>query len=59
MKILEQSRRALPKNLIHPLPMQDLEDGGSGDLLFRSSVHADDRDEIGYDGGIAARKEKI
>ena len=26
MKILEQLRRALPKNFIHPLPVQDLED---------------------------------
>ena len=43
-KIVEQSRRALPKNLIRPLPVQDLEDGGSGDLLSRSSVHADARD---------------
>jgi len=44
MKILEQSRRALPKYLIRPLPVQDLEDGGSRDLLSRSSVHADARD---------------
>ena len=43
-KIAEQSRQALPKNLIRPLPVQDLEDGGSGDLLSRSSVHADTRD---------------
>ena len=56
MKILEQSRRALPKNLIHPLPVQDLEDGGSRDLLSRLSVHADAQGEIGYDGGAAARK---
>ena len=46
MKILEQSHRALPKNLIRPLPVQDLEDGGSEDLLSRSSVHADARDEF-------------
>ena len=58
MMIFEQSGRTLPKNLNLPLPVQDLEDGGSGDLLSRSLVHADDRDEIGYDGGIAARKRK-
>ena len=56
IKILEQSRRTLPKNLIHPLPVQDLEDGGSGDPLSRSSVHADARDQIGYDDGTTARK---
>ena len=56
MKTLEQSRQALPKNLIRPLPVQDLEDGGYKDLLSRSSVHADTRDEIGYDGGTATRK---
>ena len=44
MKNLEQSRQALPKNLIRPLPVQDLEDGGFGDLLSRSLVHADTRD---------------
>ena len=56
MKILEQSRRTLPKNLIHPLPVQDLEDGDSEDLLSRSSVHADARDGLDYDGGAATRK---
>ena len=44
MKIFEQSCPALPKNLIRPLPVQDLKDGGSGDMLPRSSVHADARD---------------
>ena len=56
MKILEQSRWALPKNLIRPLPVQDLEDEDSGDLLSRSSVHADARDGLDYDGGAAVRK---
>ena len=32
MKILEQSRRALSKNLIRSLPVQDLEDKDSGVL---------------------------
>ena len=56
MKILEQSRWALPKNLIRPLPEQDLEDGGFGYLLSRSLVHADARDGLDYDGGAAVRK---
>ena len=56
MKNLEQSRQALPKNLIRPLPVQDVEDGGSGDLLSRSSAHADAQDGLDYDGGAAARK---
>ena len=55
MTIFEQSRRALPKNLIRPLLMQDREDGGSGDLLSRSPVHADARDEEDYGGGVAAK----
>ena len=58
MNILEQSHCALPKNLIRPLPVQDLEDGGSGDLLSRSSVHADARDGLDYGGGAAARRAK-
>jgi hypothetical protein len=38
------ARRALPKNLIHPLPVQDHKDDGFGDLLSRSLVHAHARD---------------
>ena len=56
MKILEQSRRALPKNLICPLPVQDLEDEGSGDLLSRSSVHVGARDGADYEGGATVRR---
>jgi len=55
MTIFEQSRRALPKNFIRPLPMQDREDGGFGDLLSRSPVHADVRDEEDYGGGVATK----
>ena len=44
MEVLEAvARRALPKNLIRLLPVQDLEDEGFGDLLAQSPVHADDR----------------
>ena len=52
MNILEQSHCALPKNLIRPLPVQNLEDGGSGDLLSRLPVHSDARDGLDYDGGF-------
>jgi hypothetical protein len=37
------ARRALPKNLIRLLPVQDHKDDGSGDLLARLLVHANDR----------------
>jgi hypothetical protein len=36
-------QKALPKNLIRLLPLQDHKDEGSGDLLVRSQVHANDR----------------
>jgi hypothetical protein len=36
-------RKALPTNLIRLLPVQDDKDDGSGDLLARSQVHANDR----------------
>ena len=53
---LEQSCGALPKNQISPLPYRIARANGSGDLLSRSPVHADDRDRIDYGGG--ARNEK-
>jgi hypothetical protein len=37
------ARKALPKNLIPLLLMQDHKDDGFGDLLARSQVHANDR----------------
>jgi hypothetical protein len=52
---LEQSRRALPKNLIRPLPYRISKASGFGDLLSRSSVHASARDEIDYGGGASRR----
>jgi hypothetical protein len=53
---LEQSRRALPKNLISPLPYMIAKASGSGDLLFRSSVHAGARDEVDYSGGASSER---
>jgi hypothetical protein len=41
----EQSRRLLPKNLITLSWCRIAEDNGSGDLLSRSWMHVDERDE--------------
>ena len=51
---LEQSRRALPKNLIRPLPYRIARASGSGDLLSRSSVHTGGRDGVGYNGDASS-----
>ena len=48
---LEQSRGALPKNLIRPLPYRITKASGSGDLLSRSPVYAGARDGVDYGGG--------
>jgi hypothetical protein len=37
------AQKALPKNLIRLLPLQDHKDKGSGYLPVRSQVHANDR----------------
>jgi hypothetical protein len=42
-KITRSRVRTLPKNLIRPLPVQDLE--GEGFLLSRSQMHVSGRDE--------------
>jgi hypothetical protein len=55
---LEQSRRALPKNLIHPLPYRIAKASGSRDLLSRSPVHAGARDEVDYGGGASSERWK-
>ena len=55
---LEQSRRALPKNLIRPLPYKIAKASGSGDLLSRSPVHAGGRDGVCYDGGASRERWK-
>ena len=47
----EQSREALPKNLIRPLPYRITKATGSGDLLSQTPVHAGDRDGVYYGGG--------
>jgi hypothetical protein len=52
----EQSRRALPKNLIRPLPYRIAKASGSGDLLSRSPVHTGARDEVDYGGGASSER---
>jgi hypothetical protein len=56
---LEQSHRALPKNLILPLPYRIAKTSGSGDLLSRSPVHAGARDEVDYDGGASSKRQNL
>jgi hypothetical protein len=53
---LEQSRRALPKNLIRPLSYRIAKASGSGDLLSRLPVHADARDEVDYRGSASSER---
>ena len=50
----EQSREALPKNLIRPLPYRITKASGSGDLLSRSPMHAGARDGVDYGGGTSS-----
>jgi hypothetical protein len=53
---LAQSRRALPKNLICPLPYRIAKTSGFGDLLSRSSVHAGAWDKVDYGGGASSER---
>jgi hypothetical protein len=53
---LEQSRRALPKNLIRLLPYRIAKASGSGDPLSRSPVHAGARDGVDYGGGTSSER---
>jgi hypothetical protein len=55
---LEQSRRALPKNLIRPLPYRIAKASGSGDLLSRSPVHVGARDGVDYGGDASSERWK-
>jgi hypothetical protein len=51
---LEQSRRALPKNLIRPLPYMITNASGSEDLLSHSLVHAGAPNEVDYGGDASS-----
>jgi hypothetical protein len=53
---LEQSRIALPKNLIRSLPYRIAKASGSGDLLSHSPVHAGAQDEVDYRGGASSER---
>jgi hypothetical protein len=56
-KITSSRVRTLPKNLIRPLPVQDLKaDGFRGDLL--SQMHVGGRDGKNYDGGAAVGRDE-
>jgi hypothetical protein len=56
---LEQSYRALPKNLIRPLPYRIAKASGSENVLSRSPVHADARDEVDYGGGASRQRQNL
>jgi hypothetical protein len=53
---LEQSRRALSKNLICPLPYRIAKTSGSGDLLSRSPVYTGTRHGVDYGGGTSSER---
>jgi hypothetical protein len=53
---LEQSRRALPKNLIRPLPYRIAKASGSGDLLSHLLEHTGARDGVDYGGGTSSER---
>jgi hypothetical protein len=55
----EQSRRALSKNLICPLPYRIAKGSGFGDLLHRSPVHAGARDEVDCGGGASSKRQNL
>jgi hypothetical protein len=58
-KELEQTRKALPKNLIHPLPYRITKASVSGDPLSRSPVHVGGRDEVDYGGGASSERQEF
>jgi hypothetical protein len=53
---LEQSRRALLKNLIRPLPYRIAKASGSEDLLSHLPMHAGAQDEVDYGGGASSER---
>jgi hypothetical protein len=55
----EQLRRAFPKIPIHPLPYRITKASDFGDLLSRSPVHADARDEVDYGGDASSERKNL
>jgi hypothetical protein len=53
---LKQSCRALPKNLIRPLPYRIAKASSSGYLLSHSPVHTGAHDEVDYRGGTSSER---
>jgi hypothetical protein len=56
---LKQARKALPRNLIHPLPYRITKASDSGDMLSRSPVHVGSRDEVDYGGGVSSERQEF
>jgi hypothetical protein len=56
---LGQSRRALPKNLIHPLPYRITKASGSRDLLSRLLMHTGVWNEVDYGGGTSSERQNL
>ena len=57
-KRLSSRAERFPKTLFALSRCKNSESEGSGDLLSRSTVHAEDRDGVGYGGGAAADEAK-
>jgi hypothetical protein len=55
----EQSRRALLKNLIRPLPYRISKASGFRDLLSRSPVHTGARDEVDYSDDASSERQNL
>jgi hypothetical protein len=55
----EQSREALPRNLIRPLLYRITKASGPGDLLSHSHVHADAQDGVDYGGGASRERQNL
>ena len=58
VKILSSRTQRFPKTLFSLSLGRIVRTKGFGDLLFRSPVHTDARDEEGYSGGVKARESK-
>jgi hypothetical protein len=55
----KQSRRALLKNLIHPLPYRIVKASDSRDLLPHSPVYVDAWDEVDYGVGTNSERQNL
>jgi hypothetical protein len=53
---VRRHHRAVPKNLICPLPYRIAKASGSGDMLSHSPVHAGAWNEVDYGGGASSER---